>query len=341
MIQTLLIKLIVSLPIGVFDLFYIFRPFRIDGLILDNKARFLCFLDSLTSNPVNIDTLGENRENLEHFSQLLGGPAPPLETIEEFTVPSSTGSISVRCYKPNNKELLPVLIFYHGGGYIRGSLDSHHDLCSRLAKYGDFAVLSVQYRLAPEDKFPAAVEDSFTVYEWVLREGTQYGLRTDKIALGGDSSGGCLAAVTVQQAKQKGLKQPTFQLLLYPTTTAYFDSPSHQYFSTGFFLTTDRMESYRDLYLNSKEEWDDFRASPLLNSNLDGLPPTLVITAGFDPLRDEAENYANNLKQNNVPVGVIRYDSMVHGFMSLTRALPTADIAIREAAGAAHHALYT
>jgi acetyl esterase/lipase len=337
MIQDLLIKLIIILPTGMFDLLYIFRGRRIDGLVLDNKARFLCFLDSLSSKPVNLATLNVNRENMEKVAQSLSGPAPHVNSIEEFDIPGAAGPIKIRCYKPNIERTLPVLIYFHGGGYIRGSLDSHHDLCARLAAYGDFAVLSVDYRLAPENKFPAATDDSLAVFKWVLSHGAEYGFIQDKIAVGGDSSGGCLAIVTAQEAKRQQLSLPVFQLLLYPTTTAYFDSPSHELFSNGFFLSTERMENYRELYLNSIADRDDYRASPLLNSDLADLPPALVITAGFDPLRDEAESYAKALGDNNVPVGVIRYDGMVHGFMSLTATLPAADKALRQAAEALRH----
>ncbi|MEH6524963.1 MAG: alpha/beta hydrolase [Sneathiella sp.] len=341
MIQELLLKLIMHLPTGFFDLLYIFRRRQIDGLILDNKARFLCFLDILSSKPLNPETLDANRESMEKLARSLSGPIPFVNSISNFTVPSTASGINVRCYKPSTNFPLPVLIYFHGGGYVRGSLDSHHDLCSRLATYGGFAVLSVDYRLAPEYKFPAATEDSIAVFKWVQSHGAEIGLMQDKIAIGGDSSGGCLAIVTVQEAKRQQLALPVFQLLLYPTTTAYFDSPSHQYFSKGFFLTTERMENYRDLYLNSAAERDDFRASPLLNPDLAGLPPALVITAGFDPLRDEAESYAKALSDNNIPVGVIRYDGMVHGFVSLTAALPAADKALRQAAEALNHAFST
>jgi len=337
MIQDLLIKLVVSLPTGIFDLLYIFRQRRIDDLVLDNKARFLCFLDSLSSKPVNRSTLNDNREGMEKLAHSLSGPTPHVNSVEDFTVASTAGPINVRSYKPNTKLALPVLIYFHGGGYIRGSLDSHHDLCARLATYGDFAVLSVDYRLAPEDKFPAAVDDSIAVFKWVQSHGAEYGFMQDKIAVGGDSSGGCLAIVTAQEAKRQQLPLPVFQLLLYPTTTAYFDSPSHELFSNGFFLSTERMENYRELYLNSIADRDDYRASPLLNPDLADLPPALVITAGFDPLRDEAESYAKALGDNNVPVGVIRYDGMVHGFISLTATLPAADKALRQAAEALRH----
>ncbi|USG59497.1 alpha/beta hydrolase [Sneathiella marina] len=291
----------------------------------------------MSSKPVNLETLNDNRVGMEKLALALGGPVPHVHLVENFSVPCSSGPINVRCYKPNTDLPLPVLIYFHGGGYIRGSLDSHHDLCARLAAYGDFAVLSVDYRLAPENKFPAAIDDSIAVFKWVQSHGAEYGFMQDKIAVGGDSSGGCLAIVTAQEAKRQQLPLPVFQLLFYPTTTAYFDSRSHKLFSKGFFLSTERMENYRDLYLNSVAERDDYRASPLLNPDLANLPSALVITAGFDPLRDEAEEYAKALGNCEVPVGVIRYDGMVHGFVSLTAVLPAADKALRQAADALRH----
>ena len=199
----------------------------------------------------------------------------------------------------------------------------------RFASYGNFAVLSVDYSLAPEHQYPAAVDEAYTVLRWVQLNGAEKGLDITKIAVGGDSSGGNLAAVAAQDAKRAGTPQPVFQLLLYPTTDANFDAKSHEIFAKGFFLTGEVMRWYRDHYLPTSEARNEVRASPGLEKDLSGLAPALIITAGFDPLRDEAEDYARRLKTAGVPMGMIRYENMVHGFMSLTGILKEGEAAIK------------
>jgi len=337
MIERLFIKLIAALPEGIFDLLYLYRHVKIDDQTLNSKARFLCDIDRKTAVSVRDTPVETTRANLERLAGVMAGPRPRLKKIENLEIPSETGSIPVRLYKPTEEPSLPVLLYYHGGGYIRGSLDSHDVLCARLAKYGGFAVLSVGYRLAPEAKFPAAVDDSLTAYLWIRSHASEYGLDADRIAVGGDSSGGCLAAVTAQQIKTLRHPLPVFQLLLYPTMDAHLSAESHQLFADGFFLSNERIRDYRDMYLNNATERDDNRASPLLNPDLAGLPPALIVSAGFDPLRDEAEAYGKALQAAGVNVGAVRFPGMVHGFMSLTAMLPQADKALSQAAEALKH----
>ncbi|MCR9213532.1 MAG: alpha/beta hydrolase [Proteobacteria bacterium] len=338
MILRLLLSLINALPIGVFDLLYMGRPLRIDGLKINNKARFLCHLDSKSAKPLSETPLEEVRASMEVMAPALAGKKPKVAEVQNITFETPAGSLPARLYKPEPNSTPPVLIYFHGGGYIRGSLDSHDVLCRKLAAYGSFAVFSVDYRLAPENRFPAAVEDASAALNFMAEEGGSLGLDTSRIAIGGDSSGGCLAAVAAQLAKQNGTALPAFQLLLYPTMDAHLTAESHKLFADGFFLSHERIQAYRDMYLNSAQERDDYRASPLLNPDLAGLPPALIITAGFDPLRDEAESYGSLLQKAGVPMGLVRFPGMVHGFMSLTAALPEADKALKQAAMAVSHA---
>jgi acetyl esterase len=338
-IQKLIICIIVSLPEGFYDLLYLYRHVEIDGQRLNNKARVLCWIDNKTAKPVLTTPVKTTRQNMEMIAGQLAGKPPKLHSIEDMALTAPQGDIPARLYRPNGSDKLPVLLYYHGGGYIRGSLESHDTLCAKLAKYGDFAVLAVDYRLAPEVKFPGAVEDAVAALKWVQENGDSLGLDTTRIAVGGDSSGGCLAAAVAQQAKILGMVLPQFQLLLYPTLDAHLSSPSHQLFAKGFFLSHERIQAYRDMYLNSATERDDVRASPLLNPDLVELPPALIITAGFDPLRDEAEQYAKALKEAGVAMGLVRFPGMVHGFMSLTAVLPQAEKALKQAADAVKHAL--
>ncbi len=331
--QEKLANLLGSVPTGLFNLLYVGRRIKKDGQILNSKAQFLCKLVDKQSVPIEDETIEGAREQIENLATLLSGDEAPVDTVEDFGIPGPGGEIPVRLYKPvDTPSPSPVLIGFHGGGFVRGSINSHDGLFRRLANYGGFSVLSVGYRLAPEHKFPAAVDDAYAVLRWVQEHGAEKGLDSSKIAIGGDSSGGNLAAVAVQDAKKQGTPLPLFQLLIYPTTDANFTAPSHTLFASGFFLTSEKMNWYRDHYLNTAEDRNHERASPGLAEDLTDLPPALIITAGFDPLRDEAEEYAGRLKEAGVPVGVIRHEGMVHGFMSLTGLLPEAEEALQTAA---------
>ncbi len=328
--QEKLAKLLGKIPVGFFNLLYLGRRIKKDGQLLNSKAQFLCAVVDKQSVPIDEETVEAARSQIESLATTLGGDYIPLPYVEDFTIPGKGGVIPVRLYKPSDTdEPLPVFIGFHGGGFIRGSVNSHDGLFRRLAKYGNFAVLSVEYRLAPEHKFPAAVDDAYTALRWVQENGLSKGLNPQKIAIGGDSSGGNLAAVACQDAKRNDTPQPLIQALIYPTTDSHFTAHSHTLFSKGFFLTEERMHWYRDHYLRNAADRDDPRASPLIEEDLQGLAPALVITAGFDPLRDEAEDYARKLKNSDVPVGVVRFDGMVHGFSSLSGLLPDADKSLK------------
>ncbi|WP_169569096.1 alpha/beta hydrolase [Sneathiella limimaris] len=337
--QEKLARLLGKIPVGVFNLLYVGRRIKIDGQMLNAKAQFLCKVVDKQTLPASEDTVENEREQIEALSTTLGGDYIPLPYVEDFTIPGDGGPIPVRLYKPTDTdELLPVLIGFHGGGFIRGSVNSHDGLFRRLVSFGNFAVLSVDYRLAPEHKFPAAVDDAYKALTWVQENGPSKGLDPKKIAIGGDSSGGNLAAVACQDAKRNKTEQPLIQVLIYPTTDSHFTANSHKLFAKGFFLTEERMHWYRDLYLNSPEDMDNPRASPLVADDVSGLAPALIISAGFDPLRDEAEDYAKRLKDAGVPVGMIRFEGMIHGFSSLSGLLPDADKSLKTIAEAVSQA---
>jgi len=338
--QEKLARLVASLPTGIFNILYVGRRIKKDLQLLNSKAQFLCAIVDKQSVPLEEETVENAREQIENLSGLLSGADVQIGTVEDFTIPGPAVDLPVRLYKPENSpDPVPVLVFFHGGGFIRGSINSHDGLCRRLVKYGEFAVMSVDYRLAPEHPFPAGVDDAYAALKWAQQFGASKGLDQQRVAVGGDSSGGNLASVACQDAKRNRTPLPAFQLLIYPTTDANFTARSHQLFADGFFLTEERMHWYRDLYLQSADLRNDVRASPGLEENVSGLPPALVITAGFDPLRDEAEDYAQHLKDAGVPMGVIRHESMIHGFMSLTGLLEEAENAIKMAAETTKSAL--
>jgi acetyl esterase/lipase len=337
--QQKLAEILCKVPNGVFNLLYLGRRLKKDGQLLNTKAQFLCKVVDKQTIPIEQDSLENMRNQIENLSVTLGGDDIPIHHVEIFSIPGPGGDIPVRLYKTKSaSEKQPVLIAFHGGGFVRGSLKSHDGMFRRLAKFGDFAVLSVDYRLAPEHAYPAAADDAYAALKWVQENGHSKGLDQYKIAIGGDSSGGNLAAVATQDALKNGTPCPLFQLLIYPTTNSNFDTKSHEIFANGFFLTNERMCWYRDNYLQGDEKRSEVRASPGLNPDLAGSPPTLVMTAGFDPLRDEAEEYAQALKDAGVPMGVIRYEGMVHGFMSLSGLFDEADKALKTAADAVANA---
>jgi acetyl esterase len=227
-----------------------------------------------------------------------------------------------------------VLVWYHGGGWVLGTLDASDHTCRELANAASCIVVSVDYRLAPEHKFPASPDDCEAAYEWVLANAESLGGDPRRVAVGGDSAGGNLAAVVCIRARERNRPQPVFQLLVYPVTDFDFDRPSYAANAEGYMLTRDAMRWFWNLYVNDPQEMAHPHASPLRATDLHGLAPALVITAEFDPLRDEGEAYAERLKEAGVPVRVARYDGMIHGFFGMFPVIDKGKQAVRESADA-------
>ena len=257
-----------------------------------------------------------------------------VASVEDISISGPGGPLGLRIYTPNGTHPFPVLIYFHGGGWVMGSLDSHDAACRGLANAAGCIVVSVDYRLAPEHKFPAAVEDSYAATLWVAEHGDSLGVDAKRIAVGGDSAGGNLAAVVALMARDRGDPYLAFQLLVYPITDYSFDTPSYQENAEGFMLTKADMVWYWAHYLRSDADGQNPYASPLRAEDLRGLPPALVITAELDPLRDEGEAYAARLKQAGVRVKHTRYQGMIHGFFSRAAILDQGKVAIREAGDA-------
>ena len=238
--------------------------------------------------------------------------------------------IAVRAYRPVSGEVLPALVYFHGGGWTIGDLDTHDVLCRQLANGARCAVFSVDYRLAPEAPFPAAVEDCLAATRFVFEKSGSLKIDVSRIAVGGDSAGGNLAAV-VALHRQRPL---AFQLLIYPATDQRCDTESHRRNAAGYLLTREGIEFFRRCYLPEKKHWADWRASPLLAASHAGLPPAFVITAGYDPLRDEGREYAERLAQAGVEVAYREYSDMVHGFLLFGGVLDTANTAVADCCAA-------
>lgn len=246
-------------------------------------------------------------------SRLVAPAEPePVADVRNDTV----DGVPVRIYRPEGSDL-PVLVYAHGGGFVFCDLDSHDGLCRALANLVPAVVVSVDYRLAPEHRWPTAAEDVYTVARWAARDG-------GRVLIGGDSAGGNLAAVTALMARDRGGPDLTGQVLLYPIIAADFDTESHRLFGRGYYNPTPALQWYWDQYVPAADDRTHPYASPL-RADLRGLPPAVVVAAGCDPLRDEGLAYADALERTGVPTTVLPYDGGIHGFMTM----PTLDLAQR------------
>jgi acetyl esterase len=275
-------------------------------------------------------------------SRLLGGKETPTGKIENLKFPGPAGDVALRVYTPLDAKdaLLPGLVFFHGGGFVIGDLDTHDDLCRCLANGSGCRVVAVDYRLAPEHPFPAAVEDCWAATKWIAAHAADFGI-AGPLAVGGDSAGGNLAAVVAQLAKPEGPKI-AFQLLIYPVTQLGGpDMPSMRENAKGYFLERESMQWFTRMYCPDAAQRSDPRLSPLVAKDLSGLPPAYVATAGFDPLRDEGKAYADKLDAAGVPVTHVNYPGMIHGFFSLRGLIPKAREAVAAAAAAVREGVRT
>lgn len=266
--------------------------------------------------------------------RLLAGVPEEVQKVENRTIPVAGGEISVRIYSPAGEGPFPALVYYHGGGWVIGNLDTVDVPCRMLANRAGCVVISVDYRLAPEHKFPTAAEDAYAAVEWVAEHAASIGVDPERIAVGGDSAGGNLAAVVALMAREQGGPTLAYQMLIYPVTNHSYDTDSYRNNPEGYFLTKNTMVWFWNHYLGDEQDGQNPYASPLLAKDLSGLPPALVITAGFDPLRDEGEAYAARLKAAGVPVEATRYDGMIHGFFWMPGVLAGAHDGINQAANA-------
>lgn len=306
---------------------------RLGGRVMDPKAQIVGEFSKSVRVPGVIPPLPELRQQLRTLVELLDEPAPALSRKEDISVPGPEGAIPARLYAPDAAgTALPVLAYFHGGGWVQGDLETHDGLCARLALWSGAMVVAFDYRLAPENPFPAGVEDCCAAYGWLREQGGEIGADPTRVAVAGDSAGGNLSAVVCQQAAGLGLPMPAFQALIYPGTDMSFDTPSHQDLADGVIIPRDRIEWYLAQYLTSEADKDDPRASPLRAADPSGQPPALIISAGFDPLRDEAKAYGDRLREAGVDVTHHEYPGQIHAFVSLTKAIPQGLQATREVA---------
>ncbi len=267
--------------------------------------------------------------------RVVTNPEPPqLELVQPLTIPSPAGSIPARIYTPlklrKANDLAPCLVFFHGGGWVIGDLDSHDVVCRKLADEGQLIVIAVDYRLAPEHKFPAAGDDAIAATKWIADHARQLGVDASRLTVGGDSAGGNLAAVVAISARDGNGPAIAGQVLIYPATDFAMTHPSHSEPETSLLLTHSVIKWFRDHYLNGAADVGDWRASPARANTLIGLPPAYVLTAGADPLRDEGDEYAGRLKEAGVAVTHRTFPGQFHGFFTMGKLLQQANVAASE-----------
>ncbi|MGH9049222.1 MAG: alpha/beta hydrolase [Acidimicrobiia bacterium] len=258
------------------------------------------------------------RAQIEEFARAGRAAAEPVDRVDHHAIPGLGGhEIPVRVYRPRGDGPLPILVWLHGGGWTIGSLETHDNTCRSLANAVGCVVVSVAYRLAPEHKFPAAVDDALAATRWAAGHAGQLGGDPARVGVAGDSAGGNLAAVVSLLARDAGEPEIAFQLLIYPVTDHEFESRSMRENATGYFLELESMRWFFNQYLNDQSDGADWRFSPMRAADLTGLPPAFVLTAEFDPLRDQGELYARKLEAAGVAVELRRYDGVFHGFFGM------------------------
>jgi acetyl esterase len=333
------VKAVCGLPPGVQRRLF-GPPPSLDGLTLASDIHALLKLNELVGGGSAMAGMGveEARREARHGAQVVAARPPiPMARVEALEIPGPTGEMPTRFYLPGGLpegQAPPLLVYYHGGGWVIGDLDTHDGVCRFLAAAAGAAVLSLDYRLAPEHPFPAAVDDSFAGFAWSATNAAELGVDPARIAVGGDSAGGNLAAAVSLLARDAGGPTPAMQLLIYPVTDAVGGQRSRDLFAEGFLLTKGDMDAFEAHYLPPGTDPRDPRVSILQAPDLSGLPPAYLATAGFDPLRDEGEAYALRMREAGVRVGLRRHPGLVHSFANETAISRSARGAMLEAAGA-------
>ena len=307
---------------------------------LDPNVRLLLeAIEAQGEAPLETLTPVEARLRAAEGLKPVGGAPEPVRSIENLTIPGPEGPIPIRIYTPDSPAPRPAMVYFHGGGWVVCDLDTHDVVCSAIAHRAGAVVVSVDYRLAPEHKFPAAVVDSYAATVWVAANSERLGVDPMRISVGGDSAGGNLGAVVSLKSRDEHGPRIALQAMVYPVTDlSSFDTPSYLEFAAGYQLTKSEMEWFRDHYLRNMDDARHPHASPLLAGDLSGLPPALIITAECDPLRDEGEAYGKRLAEAGAPVTCTRYAGMIHPFFSLSGAIPQAFDAIQQVADAVRSA---
>jgi acetyl esterase len=308
---------------------------------LDQQTKAL--IDAMQSAGMVLEfekmTPPQARQAMEQMAAATRGPGEPVAKVEDRTVPTPDGHVPIRIYTPDGPAPYPVMLFYHGGGWVIGNIESHDALCRKLTNAIGCVTVSVDYRLAPEAKFPAAAEDCYAATKWVSENAAVFGCDPKRLIVCGDSAGGNLAAAVPLMAKDRGGPPIAFQVLIYPCTDGSLDTGSMRDLAEGYFLTRGAMVWFWNQYVRDHNDRSNPYAAPIHAPELRGLPPALVITAEYDPLREEGEAYAAKLKAAGVPVTRTRYAGTIHGFVSMADNLDKGKEAIEQVVSAVKKAV--
>ena len=321
----------VKMPASIVKLYYtpppVFRDQEMDAtaLIVGSVTTALRDADA-------VPDISVSRQEMVKATAAFDDKGPELARIQDITVAGADGDRAARIYSDSNdlSELKPALVYFHGGGFVQGNLETHNESCKKLAGGSGHIVIAVDYRLAPEHPYPAGVDDATAAYLWVVENAQSLGIDADNIGVGGDSAGACHAAVVAQQARNNGQKIPAFQVLIYPVTDGHLNSQSMNQLDNAFMLPKDRMTWYRDLYRADFDDFDDPKFSPLLASDFSNLPKTYILTAGYDPLWDDGKAYGDKLKSDGVEVEHRHYEGQIHAFVNITKIIPQGNEALAE-----------
>ena len=332
-LQTMIAKLLFKLPPGLQVRMAGGQPIVIDGRVLEPQLQLVAWNGRNAPPMSSMPAETVQAVAKEQLAMLAAAPEPGV-SFEDFTIPGpDRNEIPVRAYRPEDQDpTAPLMVYYHMGGGVIGDLETCHAFCSIIASVAKCPVISIDYRLAPQHKFPAGLDDCLAAYEWGLRNAARFGAPEGRASVGGDSMGGNFAAIVCQEMQREDKPLPELQLLIYPATDMSEETPARTKFGETFSLSTDTMNWFMEQYLPEGFNHADLMLSPAQAMALDDLPPAIVITAGHDPLSDEGDAYAAALKRDGVTVMHKRYDSLAHAFTAFTGFSPGSRAACLEIA---------
>lgn len=327
------IKLVMPEPLVA--LIYTGRRTTVAGRVIDAKAQAVSDLVALMRDPDELPSVEESRRQLAAMAEKLGKPCPDGVATSDILLPGAMGDRPARVYVPEGADMRgaqPTLLFLHGGGWIQGSIETHDGLCGTLALQAGLRVISYDYRLAPEDRFPAAPEDVLAAYRALISGETELIVAPEQLVVGGDSAGGNLTACLMHDLVTAGIQPPRAQLLVYPGLDARLETPSMRDLRDQPLLPATRIDWYLNLYLPEEQDRLDPRVSPIFSETFASQPEALIIAGGHDPLWDDAQIYAAKLSESGVKAELLNYPGQIHAFMSLTKVIPQGNDAVDKTA---------
>ncbi len=319
--------LVVFMPEWLVAWLYPTRP-TYRGETIDPKAYAVGRLIEAMRPNGEIPNVEEGRKRLRDVAAKFDARVP-IARVEDISIKGAHGPLEARLFSDSHEGQQPAMIYFHGGGFVQGDIESHHHTCTKLAKWSGYTVISVNYRLAPEHPFPAAPEDCIAAFQSIVERADALGIDPAKTGVGGDSAGGCLAAVTAQQLAAKGGARAAFQVLIYPVVDGNLATKSIADMPDDPILSDDVLAYFLSSYAGDWVDKNDPLFSPIFGNNLNALPNTYILTGGFDPLRDDGKHYAKKLEAADVSVTHTHFPSQIHGFISLTKVIPQGSDALR------------